>query len=156
MRKTCERAASCSVLTPVGTLGLWARNGKLTGVTFEIAPEAGADPALDAAKAQLEEYFAGTRRRFEIPLELSGTSFQMKCWRALMEIPYGESRCYSEIARRIGSPGAARAVGMANHVNPIPIIVPCHRVIGRDGSLTGYAGGLEMKKWLLEHEKHNI
>ena len=101
---------------------------------------------------QLEEYFAGGRRRFDLPLDLRGTDFQKRCWQELLKIPYGETRSYAEIARAIGNPAAVRAVGLANGKNPIAIIVPCHRVIGSDGSLTGYGGGLETKRKLLQLE----
>jgi methylated-DNA-[protein]-cysteine S-methyltransferase len=101
---------------------------------------------------QLEEYFSGRRRHFDLPLDLHGTEFQKRCWRELLKIPYGETRSYAEIARAIGNPSAVRAVGLANGQNPIAIIVPCHRVIGSDGSLTGYGGGLDVKRRLLELE----
>ena len=101
---------------------------------------------------QLEEYFAGERRRFDLPLDLRGTDFQQRCWQALLKIPYGETRSYADIARAIGQPSAVRAVGLANGQNPVAIVVPCHRVIGSDGSLTGYGGGLEIKRKLLELE----
>ena len=104
------------------------------------------------AKAQLSEYFAGTRQEFTLPLSPKGTPFQQKVWAALQTIPYGQTRSYGEIARQIGSPKAARAVGMANHHNPIAILIPCHRVVGQNGALTGYAGGLERKKALLQLE----
>ena len=105
-----------------------------------------------ACARQLEEYFAGRRRRFDLQLDLRGTDFQKRCWRELLKIPYGETRSYADIARAIGNPAAVRAVGLANGQNPIAIIVPCHRVIGSDGSLTGYGGGLETKRKLLELE----
>jgi len=101
---------------------------------------------------QLEEYFAGRRRRFDLPLDLRGTDFQKRCWQELLKIPYGETRSYADIARAIGNPAAVRAVGLANGKNPIAIVVPCHRVIGSDGSLTGYGGGLETKRKLLQLE----
>ena len=101
---------------------------------------------------QLEEYFAGRRRGFDLPLDLRGTDFQKRCWQELLKIPHGETRSYAEIARAIGNPAAVRAVGLANGKNPIAIIVPCHRVIGSDGSLTGYGGGLDVKRQLLELE----
>ena len=101
---------------------------------------------------ELDEYFAGKRKQFTFALDLRGTDFQKRCWRALLAIPFGETRSYSEIARQIGSPTAVRAVGGANHVNPIAIVVPCHRVVGSSGSLTGYGGGLDLKKRLLELE----
>jgi O-6-methylguanine DNA methyltransferase len=102
--------------------------------------------------AELEEYFAGKRREFSIPLDLRGTEFQLKCWRALLDIPYGETRSYRDLARAIGHPQAFRAVGMSNNRNPIAIIVPCHRVIAADGSLCGYGGGLDIKRKLLDLE----
>ena len=107
------------------------------------------------ALTEIGEYLAGRRRQFTIPLDLEGTPFQVRVWKALLEIPYGETRSYGAIARRIGRPQAARAVGSANRSNPIPIIVPCHRVIAGDGSLGGYAGGLEMKTRLLRLEQGN-
>lgn len=102
---------------------------------------------------QLDEYFTGKRKSFDLPLMLEGTEFQKSVWEALCEIPYGETRSYSDIAERIGKPKACRAVGMANHNNPVAIIVPCHRVIGKNGTLTGYAGGLDTKAGLLQFEK---
>ena len=118
-------------------------------------PDAVADPEaapLPEARRQLDEYLAGQRRSFDLPLEVSGTEFQRLCWQALQEIPFGETRTYGEMARSIGHPAAVRAVGRANHDNPIGVIIPCHRVIGANGSLTGYAGGLDMKRTLLELE----
>ena len=105
------------------------------------------------AISQLEEYFSGTRKSFDLPLEINGTEFQLKVWKALCNIPYGETRSYKDIAEKIGNPKAVRAVGGANNKNKLMIVVPCHRVIGADGSLTGYAGGIEVKKKLLELEK---
>ncbi len=101
---------------------------------------------------ELEEYFAGRRREFSFPLDLRGTGFQLACWRALLAIPYGETRSYADIARTVGKPNAFRAVGMANNRNPIAIVVPCHRVIASDGTLCGYGGGLDVKRKLLELE----
>lgn len=101
---------------------------------------------------ELQEYFTGQRREFTFPLDLRGTDFQLACWRALLAIPYGETRSYAGIARAVGKPNAFRAVGMANNRNPIAIVVPCHRVIGSDGSLCGYGGGLDVKRKLLELE----
>jgi len=115
------------------------------------ALEPNAEPLPDVRR-QLDEYLAGRRRSFDLPLELAGTEFQQLCWQELQRIPFGETRSYAEQARRIGRPAAIRAVGRANHDNPIGVIVPCHRVIGADGSLTGYAGGLDMKRTLLELE----
>lgn len=108
---------------------------------------------LKQARRQLGEYFAGERRKFELPLKPFGTPFQQQVWKYLLQIPYGTTRNYKEVALGIGKEKAARAVGNANHVNPIVIFIPCHRVIGADGGLTGYAGGLERKKFLLELEQ---
>ena len=143
--------------SPVGELTLTEENGALTGLYFGTRPggEEGPSPLLEEAARQLREYFAGQRREFDLPLRLRGTAFQMQVWQVLQTIPYGEVRTYGEIARAIGKPKACRAVGMANHHNPISIIVPCHRVVGAVGSLTGYGGGLENKRFLLELEKRN-
>jgi O-6-methylguanine DNA methyltransferase len=105
------------------------------------------------AVRELQEYAEGRRKKFTVPLDLVGTPFQQKVWQALCEIPYGETRSYQQIARRVGNPKASRAVGMANHYNPVAIVVPCHRVIASDGSLGGYAGGLEMKRQMLRLEQ---
>ena len=110
------------------------------------------DPAFADVGEQLEQYFAGERTSFDVGLSMRGAEFERRVWRALREIPYGETVSYGEIARRVGSPQAARAVGLANGRNPIAVIVPCHRVIGADGGLTGYGGGLERKRLLLELE----
>jgi methylated-DNA-[protein]-cysteine S-methyltransferase len=121
----------------------------------EAVPEAKWEPSLLELKPvvdQLDGYFCGNLTRFDHPLDPVGTEFQLKVWRALCRIPYGETRAYGQIARAIGQPGAARAVGLANNHNPLPIVVPCHRVIGADGSLTGYGGGLPRKRKLLDLE----
>ena len=121
----------------------------------EAVPDAEWEPSLLQLKPvteQIERYFCGTLERFDLPLDLVGTDFQLKVWRALCRIPYGETRSYGQIAKSLGQPGAARAVGLANNQNPVPIIVPCHRVIGADGSLTGYGGGLPRKRKLLDLE----
>ncbi|MGI8760327.1 MAG: methylated-DNA--[protein]-cysteine S-methyltransferase [Jatrophihabitantaceae bacterium] len=110
------------------------------------------DAAFDDVRAQLDEYFAGTRREFDLPLHPTGTGFQKRVWDALLEIPYGQTASYGTTAAAIGAPTAARAVGLANGQNPISIVVPCHRVVGANGSLTGYGGGLDAKRWLLSHE----
>jgi methylated-DNA-[protein]-cysteine S-methyltransferase len=110
------------------------------------------DAAFGDARTQLGEYFAGTRREFQLSLHPSGTAFQQRVWLALRDIPYGETTSYGKTATAIGVPDAARAVGLANGQNPISIVVPCHRVVGADGSLTGYGGGLPAKQWLLSHE----
>ena len=139
------------VQSPVGDLTLTEENGALTGLYFgrrSLEGEEGLTALLERASRQLEEYFAGKRKQFDLPLSLRGTEFQRQVWAALRDIPYGETRSYGQIAQAVGRPKAVRAVGMANHRNPISIIVPCHRVVGADGSLTGYGGGLENKKFL--------
>jgi len=142
--------------SPVGPLLLAVAERGLVALEFgggEVAAGWVEFPEKTAPYArQLEEYFAGGRRRFDLPLDLRGTDFQKRCWQELLKIPYGETRSYAEIARAIGNPAAVRAVGLANGKNPIAIIVPCHRVIGSDGSLTGYGGGLETKRKLLQLE----
>jgi methylated-DNA-[protein]-cysteine S-methyltransferase len=109
---------------------------------------------LKSAALQLKEYFTGTRREFDLPVALHGTAFQCKVWEHLKSIPCGETRTYGQLAQRIRQPTASRAVGLANGRNPVSIVIPCHRIIGSDGSLTGYGGGLERKQWLLEHERN--
>jgi len=123
-------------------------NGKKDFNGFNIAET----PLIKKAAAQLKEYFAGKRAEFDLPLDPAGTEFQRAVWRALQTIPFGETCSYGDIALQIGNPKACRAVGMANNRNPIAIIIPCHRVIGRDGSLTGYGGGLDIKQYLLDLE----
>ena len=142
--------------SPVGLLTLRAEDGALTAILFgdQRTGLPGSDQILDQAEAELKEYFAGERKKFTVPVRLTGTEFQKKVWAALAEIPYGETATYGEIAARVGKPKACRAVGTANHHNPVPIIVPCHRVIGAGGSLTGYGGGLEVKAYLLTLERH--
>ena len=143
--------------SPIGTLQLRGTDAALTGVFMEPHPEprdaVRDDAPLRWARQQLEEYFTGGRREFSLALEADGTDFQRRVWEALREIPFGGTVSYGDIARRIGNPRAVRAVGLANGRNPISIIVPCHRVIGADGSLTGYGGGLERKRFLLALEK---
>jgi len=168
-----------TISTTIGELTLIAdESGAITGVEFGAreAPANGASPAgsdrigataaretpaasngeataaLDAAAAQLREYLAGERTDFDLPLRPIGNEFEQAVWAELLRIPYGETTSYGEIARRIGHPGSARAVGRANGRNPIAIVVPCHRVIGSDGSLTGYGGGLDLKRALLTLE----
>ena len=142
--------------SPIGPLTLHAGPRGLAGLAFpgRAAPEGAVrDPeALAPAATQLAEYFAGERHAFELELDLAGTPFQLEVWSRLREIPYGETTTYGEIAREIGRPDRARAVGAAVGRTPIPIIVPCHRVVGADGSLTGYGGGLPRKRALLELE----
>ena len=146
--------------SPVGLLTLAGRGHTLThlrmvGQTYEPTRD-GWEPDDDAfpdAVQQLAEYFAGTRTSFDLDLELAGTAFQRRVWAALQTIPYAETRSYREIAEQVGASGAFRAVGLANGRNPIGIIVPCHRVIGASGSLTGFGGGLDRKRYLLDLEK---
>jgi methylated-DNA-[protein]-cysteine S-methyltransferase len=141
--------------TPIGPVGLVASDTALQGVLFDgggIRPE-GSSPVLDEAGRQLDAYFQGNLVAFDVPLELTGSEFQRSCWLALASIPYGRTVSYGEQARRLGlGSDAARAVGAANGQNPLPIVLPCHRVIGANGSLTGFGGGLEVKQFLLEHE----
>ena len=151
----------CYVDSPLGRLRLMAVDEGLTGLYYPEhrhgrnpeAVDVDHHPVLDLARRELGEYFAGRRTRFETPLAPAsvrgGTEFQHEVWRALLAIPFGETRSYGEIARAIGRPKAVRAVGAANALNPISIFVPCHRVVGGAGSLTGYAGGIEAKRWLL-------
>ena len=150
--------------SPVGTLTLVAgatglravvwpgRDGRRVGLEGS-AVEPGRSPVLARAAAELAEYFAGDRTSFGVPLELEGTDFQLAAWRALADIPYGETRSYAEQAARIGRPSAVRAVGAANARNPVSIVLPCHRVVGSDGDLRGFGGGLAVKAWLLRHER---
>lgn len=159
--------AHATMPSPVGELLLVASDAGLVAIRFErnrhgsdpraaSVPREHASPAeariLDAARAQLAEYFAGARVEFGLPLEAQGTPFQRRVWAALGEIPFGQTVSYADVARRTGDVKAVRAVGAANGRNPIPIIVPCHRVIGMNGSLVGFGGGLGRKQWLLEHE----
>jgi methylated-DNA-[protein]-cysteine S-methyltransferase len=143
--------------TPIGTLKLSATDSGLVAVKPKTQqetplPACKLSPLLKNAVKQLEEYFQGKRRDFDLPLEPEGTPFQKTVWSALQKIPFGETRTYQEIAKEIGNPKAARAVGGADNRNPLMIIVPCHRVIGANGSLVGYAGGLDIKRFLLELE----
>jgi methylated-DNA-[protein]-cysteine S-methyltransferase len=149
--------------SPLGALRLVASDDALVGVylpNHKGAPpidarEAGAHPVLVEAARQLEAYFAGQREAFDLPLDLRGSPFQREVWQELVGIPFGATRSYADLARALGKPSAARAVGAANAKNPISIIVPCHRVIAGDGALTGYAGGIDAKRWLLAHERRS-
>lgn len=153
--------------SPLGPLGLVSRNDKLAGIFFRVDPDdfsflvertfgnpGSEDPApLAETRGQLEEYFAGRRLVFRLHLDLEqGTAFQRRVWRALLDIPYGQTMSYKDLALHIAQPSAVRAVGAANGANPIPIVVPCHRVVASDGSLGGYSGGLDIKRSLLELE----
>lgn len=158
--RTILNKKKCFVETPVGVLELMEDGKGICSLSF--GPSTGAEdiPEEDTsllmeAKKQLGEYFKGQRKAFELPLSLQGTEFQMRDWQALLAIPYGETRSYGEIAKAIGCPKGSRAVGMANRCNPVAIIIPCHRVIGADGKLTGYAGknkALHIKEYLLKLE----
>lgn len=144
-----------TIETRVGLLKLTAGETALAGVWLNAkgAPDKSrARGILAEAERQLAAYFAGKLKTFDLPLALTGTPFQCEVWTALQEIPFGKTCSYGELAERIGRADAVRAVGAANGQNPIPIVIPCHRVIGKDGSLTGFGGGLRMKAWLLKHE----
>ncbi len=151
--------AAATLPTPIGELLLVSDGEALVALHFDDerrgAPTPGGDrdPVVRQASAQLREYFAGERTTFDLPLRPSGTPFEQRVWDALRGIPYGETTSYGAIAQGLGEPGAARAVGRANGRNPIPVIVPCHRVIGADGSLTGFGGGLACKRALLDLER---
>jgi methylated-DNA-[protein]-cysteine S-methyltransferase len=152
--------------SPVGVLTLVGGADGLAAILWEnddpkrvrlnIAWEDRSFPVLVKTQRQLEEYFAGKRKTFTVPLDFSGTDFQKKVWQALLTIPFGETRSYGEIARQVGNPKSMRAVGAANGRNPISIIAPCHRVIGAGGALTGFAGGMKAKAFLLEHEGRRL
>ena len=150
--------------SPIGRLRLVATDQGLSHLLFDQQVgedlesdgdevEADDHPVLAAATAQLAEYFAGRRQEFDIPLDLSGTEFQRAAWSALANVPFGETRSYRQQAEAIGRPKAVRAIGAANGKNPVPIVLPCHRIVGSDGSLTGYGGGLPIKEYLLNHEQ---
>ncbi len=140
--------------SPIGDIWVSAENGKITSLSFEEheTDEYVSEPVLEKAVKQLSEYFSGKRKVFDLELELRGTDFQKAVWNELLKIPFGETRSYGEIAAAIGKPKASRAVGMGCNRNPVAIIVPCHRVIGKDGSLTGFGAGIGTKVKLLEHE----
>ena len=150
--------------SPIGPLTLTKRGRALTGLHMEMQRHPPSDTAawerddgaFDDVIDQLESYFAGSLQRFDLPIELHGTPFQRRVWAGLQDIPFGSTSSYGALAQRIGKPGASRAVGLANGRNPIAIIVPCHRVIGADGTLTGYGGGLDRKRWLLDHERKEL
>ncbi|MBZ0135714.1 MAG: methylated-DNA--[protein]-cysteine S-methyltransferase [Planctomycetes bacterium] len=143
--------------SPIGPLHITCNEAGITELHMgSKAPAPGAKRGhtlLDRAVEQLTDYFAGKRAEFDLPLSPRGTDFQRKVWQRLREIPFAHTSSYGEVAARVGNPKASRAVGAANGRNPIAVIVPCHRVIGADGSLTGFGGGLERKQWLLEHER---
>jgi methylated-DNA-[protein]-cysteine S-methyltransferase len=146
--------------SPIGELVLSGEDEALTAIAFSDSKKAPAidsswrrdDAAFAQVSGQLRAYFAGELKEFELALAPHGTPFQQRVWEALRTIPHGATTTYATLAERLGDPRATRAVGLANGRNPIPIVIPCHRVIGADGSLTGYGGGLERKQWLLAHE----
>lgn len=154
--------------TPIGPLTIVVEQGAVRAIRFAdqgravlrdedgtitVDPARPTDPVLADAVHQLREYFAGERTAFEVPCEPAGTEFQRRAWRALIDVPYGHTTTYGAQATRLGNPNAVRAVGAANGANPIPIIIPCHRIVGADGRLTGFGGGLPAKAWLLDHEQ---
>lgn len=157
---TTPTVIATTMESPIGEITLTSAEGVLTGVHMHEQRHRPSlppgclrdDSALAPVVAKLDAYFAGELTEFDLPMEVTGTDFQRRVWAALCEIPYGETISYGELARRVGNPKASRAVGLANGRNPIAIVVPCHRVIGANGSLTGYGGGLDRKVWLLEHE----
>jgi methylated-DNA-[protein]-cysteine S-methyltransferase len=145
--------------SPIGKLRLEAAGNELTGVRFLAAdkdlsgaPDSSTLPLLRKTEKQLGEYFNGDRETFDLPLKPAGTEFEQSVWDELKQIPYGTSITYKKLAQRLGDENKIRAVGRANGKNPLPIIIPCHRVIGKNNKLTGYAGGIERKRWLLQHE----
>jgi O-6-methylguanine DNA methyltransferase len=170
-KRTVKHAAAISTLeTPIGAMRLAATRRGLCKITLgnetqnsfkrwlsakrlSISPTPEAEAALRQTETQLLEYLSGTRRQFDLPLDLRGTTFQQIVWNAVTAIPYGETTTYGAIAAHIGRPSAARAVGAANGANPVPVVVPCHRVLGTDGALTGYGGGLPVKRALLALEQ---
>ncbi|GAB4421409.1 MAG: methylated-DNA--[protein]-cysteine S-methyltransferase [Anaerolineae bacterium] len=152
-----EILAICHMTTPLGMLRITSSQAGIRAIQFlnetpPALPEEPLLPVLAACVQQLQEYFSGQRRSFEVPLDLRGTPFQLRVWELLQRIPFGETRTYLDLALALGDVKAVRAVGAANGQNPVPIIVPCHRVIGQEGQLVGYSGGLWRKEWLLTHE----
>jgi methylated-DNA-[protein]-cysteine S-methyltransferase len=143
--------------TPLGLVEIGASETAIVSLFFcsEKEHEEADTPLLERASQQIREYFAGSRTEFDLPLSLAGTPFQVSVWQALQNIPYGRTVSYGQVAQIIGRPKAVRAVGAANGQNPVSIIVPCHRVVGADGSLIGYGGGLDRKEWLLDHERQH-
>lgn len=145
--------------SPVGLIEIMSDENCITALSFveetSGTNETAFPEVLQKALKQVEEFFQGKRKEFQLELEAKGTEFQQQVWKQLVEVPYGETACYGDIAARLGNAKASRAVGGANNKNKIAIIIPCHRIVGADGSLTGYAGGLWRKEWLLQHEKNN-
>ena len=143
--------------TPLGKMEITADHAAVKSISFvDEVRQRRANPATDIAKLQLQQYFARELERFDLPMQADGTQFQQQVWQALTEVGYGKTCSYSDIANSIKNPKAVRAVGSANGKNPLTIVVPCHRVIGRNGTLTGYASGVERKAWLLNHEANTL
>lgn len=141
------------ISTPIGDITVTADDFAITRVDFGATQVDGVEtPVLAEAARQFREYFSGERREFDLPIRFCGTQFQNAVWAAMRDIPLGETRTYAWLAGRTGNPKAARAAGGASHANPLPIIIPCHRVIGANGALTGFGGGIAVKRWLLRHE----
>jgi methylated-DNA-[protein]-cysteine S-methyltransferase len=153
------KAAKAFYASPIGLIQVVGTEGGLLALDFvdgERAPDSGPAPFLAECLGQLDEYFLGRRKAFSVRLDLRGTPFQSRVWNELLNIPFGRTATYRSIAEALGNARATRAVGGANHRNPISIIVPCHRVLGVRGSLTGYGGGLWRKEWLLAHERQHL
>ena len=146
--------------SPIGKLLIATDGSSITRIQLiqelDTLGNHGVHPLIDQASEQLTEFFEGKRKIFTLPLGPKGTTFQLTVWQALQDIPYGQTMSYKQIAKQIGNPNASRAVGMANHLNPIMIVIPCHRVVGTNGALTGYAAGLDIKQKLLDLEKNNL
>lgn len=163
MMQTTKNTATATITTAIGPVTLFADRQGLTGITLpssdhqhaHSADESTDNSILRRAAGQIQEYFLGQRRTFSVPLHIIGTDFQKQVWDIISRIPYGRTISYGDIARQLGGTGKARAVGGAAHANPLPLIIPCHRVIGSDGSLTGFGSGIELKKRLLALEKHS-
>jgi O-6-methylguanine DNA methyltransferase len=167
MRIQDESLFTAFLKTPIGLLMVRADHQAIREISFQDdlkktdqspsspRPKKGFPPHLIACLTQLREYFKGRRKKFDLPLNLIGTAFQKRVWSHLQKVPYGKTRSYQELAVAIGQSNASRAVGGANHRNPVVIVVPCHRIIGADGALTGYGGGLWRKQWLLEFERNH-
>ena len=143
-----------AIATPLGTAHIKGDENGIAEIRVAdgMPPDSGIPPQLRDACKQLQEYFEGTRKSFDLPLQPEGTPFQRKVWGELLKIPFGKQVSYLDLARDLGDPGAVRAVASANAKNPVWIVIPCHRVVGTDGTLKGYAGGVHRKKWLLDHE----
>ena len=161
LKQTKEKIRETHFVSPLGVLKIVADNDGIRSISFaddseEPSPDNSAHPVLQRCTKELQEYFSGRRKDFSVPLTLDGSGFQCRVWEEVMKVPYGRTASYREIAEKLGDLGAVRAVGAANGANKIPIIIPCHRVIGNSGELTGYAGGLVRKRLLLQLEQGTI